>query len=54
MTLKQINPSDLDDKLIDMIGKQWMLGTSGNIDSFNMMTASWGFLGYIWGYPAAM
>lgn len=54
MTLKQINPADLDGKLIDMIGNQWMLVTSGSIDSFNMMTASWGFLGYIWGYPAAM
>ncbi len=54
MTLKQINASDIDGKLIDMIGNQWMLITSGNIDSFNMMTASWGFLGYIWGYPAAM
>lgn len=54
MTLKQINPADINGKLIDMIGNQWMLVTSGTIDSFNMMTASWGFLGYIWGFPAAM
>lgn len=53
MTLKQLNPSELDGKIIDMIGNRWMLITSGNIDSFNMMTASWGFLGYIWGFPAA-
>ncbi|MCM1005133.1 MAG: flavin reductase [Prevotella sp.] len=54
MTLKQLNPVEIDGKLIEMIGNQWMLVTSGNIDSFNMMTASWGFMGYIWGFPAAM
>lgn len=53
-TLKQINPNEIDGKIIDMIGNQWMLITSGTVDSFNMMTASWGFLGYIWGFPAAM
>ncbi len=30
------------------IGKQWMLITSGNIDNWNTMTASWGGLGVIW------
>lgn len=54
MTLQQINPADLEGKFMDMIGNQWMLVTSGNLESFNMMTASWGFLGYIWGYPAAI
>ena len=53
MTLKQIDPTKIDDKFIDMIGNEWMLITSGNMDSFNMMTASWGFLGYMWGLPAA-
>ena len=47
MTLKQIDPTKIDDKFIDMIGNEWMLITSGNMDSFNMMTASWGFLGYM-------
>ena len=54
MTLKQINPTDVDGKLIDMIGTKWVLVTSGTIDSFNMMTASWGFAGFIWGFPAAL
>lgn len=53
MTLKQIDPQKIDDKFIDMIGNEWMLVTSGNMESFNMMTASWGFLGFIWGLPAA-
>ncbi|MCF6335299.1 MAG: flavin reductase [Spirochaetales bacterium] len=30
------------------IGSQWMLVTSGNTDSWNTMTASWGGLGVIW------
>ena len=30
------------------IGKQWMLVTSGSMDSWNTMTASWGGLGVIW------
>lgn len=53
MALKQISPLEIDGKLINMIGNEWMLITSGNIDSFNMMTASWGFVGDIWGFPAA-
>lgn len=31
-----------------MIGKQWMLITSGNEQKFNTMTASWGGLGVLW------
>ncbi len=30
------------------IGKQWMLITSGNVENWNTMTASWGGLGVIW------
>jgi flavin reductase (DIM6/NTAB) family NADH-FMN oxidoreductase RutF len=30
------------------IGNQWMLVTSGDIDNWNTMTASWGGLGVIW------
>ena len=53
MALKEIDITKLDRPFIDMIGNQWMLITSGDKDSFNMMTASWGFMGYVWGYPAA-
>lgn len=52
MTLKQIDPEKIDLNLIQAIGKDWMLVTSGNEQSFNMMTASWGFAGFMWGLPA--
>lgn len=52
MVLKQIAPEKIDLNFIESIGKDWMLVTSGNQQSFNMMTASWGFAGYIWGLPA--
>lgn len=52
MILKQIAPDKLDLNMIEAIGKDWMLVTSGNQQSFNMMTASWGFAGFIWGLPA--
>jgi flavin reductase (DIM6/NTAB) family NADH-FMN oxidoreductase RutF len=33
----------------NLIGKDWMLISSGSKDSFNMMTAGWGGLGILWG-----
>ncbi len=41
----RISPSDL-------IGKTWFLLTAGTPDSYNMMTASWGAMGEIWGVPS--
>lgn len=35
----------------DLIGKQWMLITSGNMSAFNTMTASWGGMGILWNKP---
>lgn len=32
-----------------MIGKDWMLVTSGDESGWNTMTASWGFMGVMWG-----
>lgn len=52
MTLKQIDPQKIDNNFIKMIGQDWMLVTSGTPDYFNMMTASWGFAGFMWGLPA--
>lgn len=52
MVLKEITPDKIDLNFIEAIGKDWMLVTSGNQQSFNMMTASWGFAGYMWGLPA--
>jgi len=43
----------LNDNVIKMIGSDWMLITAGNINNFNMMTASWGGLGWLWEKPVA-
>ena len=43
-----MKPSDLTDNVFKLIGQDWTLITSGTIDSFNMMTASWGGLGVLW------
>ena len=37
------------------IAKEWMLITAGNeARGYNTMTASWGHLGSIWGYPTSV
>lgn len=45
---KEITPEELNESACKLIGTDWMLITAGGIDSFNMMTASWGGLGNIW------
>lgn len=37
----------------EAIGKEWMLITAGTPEKFNMMTASWGGLGWLWNKPVA-
>ncbi|NLU53065.1 MAG: flavin reductase family protein [Clostridiaceae bacterium] len=46
---KTIKPQELTDNPFTLIGSDWMLITSGTIDKFNMMTASWGGMGILWG-----
>lgn len=41
------------ENVIDMIGRQWMLVTSGTSGCFNTMTASWGGIGWLWNKPVA-
>lgn len=36
-----------------LIGKEWMLVTAGDENSFNTMTASWGGIGWLWNKPVA-
>jgi len=45
---KSIKPTDIAENAFKLIGKDWMLITAGNGESFNTMTASWGGLGVIW------
>lgn len=48
--MKNIKLQDLKLNPFDLIGKGWMIISAGNTKSFNMMTASWGHLGALWGH----
>lgn len=48
---KQIAPDKIPGNIIKMLNEDWMLITAGNKDKFNMMTASWGGLGVLYGKP---
>ncbi len=47
--LKEIKATDIKENIIDIISREWMLITAGNQQDYNMMTASWGFMGEMWG-----
>lgn len=44
----EISPYELNKTPFEMIGKDWMLITAGDKESYNTMTASWGGLGVLW------
>lgn len=46
---KEIAPEAVTDNVFKLIGSDWMLIAAGTMKSFNLMTASWGGLGVIWG-----
>ena len=46
--MTEISPCNLEKSAFEMIGKDWMLLTAGNDESYNTMTASWGGLGVLW------
>jgi len=48
--MKEIKLEDLKINPCLLIGKEWMLVSSGTEDKFNMMTASWGHIGALWGH----
>ncbi len=49
MIYKTIKPKDIKDNLIKCFADEWALITAGGKDGYNMMTASWGFAGEMWG-----
>ncbi len=51
---KKIHTEDIQDNVFKLIGKDWMLVTSGKPDNYNMMTASWGCAGVLWRKPVAI
>lgn len=51
---KSISPYELDmSRVVRTIGREWMLITAEAGGVTNAMTASWGFIGELWGKPAA-
>ncbi len=46
---KEISAKEIKENLIEAISNEWMLITAGNQEGYNMMTASWGFAGEMWG-----
>lgn len=53
--MEKIDLKTLNDNVFDLIGKEWVLITAGTKNGgFNMMTASWGCLGWLWNKPVAV
>jgi len=53
-THTKITYKEFEENAIKLIGDDWMLVAAGNFtNNFNMMTASWGGLGYLWNKPVA-
>lgn len=51
--MKEIKPEELKDNPFTLIGKDWMLITAEKEGKTNMMTASWGGVGIMWGKNVA-
>jgi flavin reductase (DIM6/NTAB) family NADH-FMN oxidoreductase RutF len=47
----KISHEKIEDNTFKLIGKDWMLITSGVKGDFNTMTASWGGFGFLWNKP---
>lgn len=51
---KKITYKEFKEEAIKLIGDEWMLVSAGNFtNKFNMMTANWGGLGFLWKKPVA-
>ena len=54
MAFKEIAPKDIQGNVMQMIADEWMLVAAGGPGKCNMMTASWGFAGEMWGKECAV
>lgn len=50
---KEINPNEINENAMKLIGTDWMLVAAGDEEKCNAMTASWGGVGIMWGYNVA-
>jgi len=50
---RAVDAKELDDNMIKKIGDEWMLisARKPSSDEYNMMTASWGNVGFLWNKP---
>lgn len=51
---KEVKAKELKENFIKAIADEWMLITAGSREKYNMMTASWGFAGEMWGEDCMM
>jgi flavin reductase (DIM6/NTAB) family NADH-FMN oxidoreductase RutF len=51
--MRKIDPREIQDNAVSLIGDDWMLVTAGTSEKFNTMTASWGGIGFMWKKPVA-
>lgn len=51
--MEKVEVSQLSDNFFEAIGKEWMIITAGSMEQYNMMTASWGGVGWLWNKPVA-
>lgn len=49
MAFREIKVKEIEENFIKNIADEWMLISAGNESGYNMMTASWGFVGEMWG-----
>ena len=54
MSFKELKVTKINENFIKNIGDEWMLITAGDEKAHNMMTASWGFAGVMWGEPTVI
>lgn len=50
---QHIQPAQFDEKIFQLVGKDWMLITAGTKEKLNTMTASYGSFGILFGKPCA-
>ena len=50
---KEIEPREID-RILDRIGREWMLIGASDQNQSNVMTASWGCAGILWNKPVAV
>ena len=52
-SFREIAPTDISGNAIQKISKEWMLLAAEKENRVNMMTASWGGMGFLWNKPVS-